>query len=292
MIRLSAHNLSTTKMASKKLFGRNKQQQQTFTVPEGFKTAGVFYIRVSTSKQEAKGNGLEAQRAAILDFAAQEKIYQIGDFFVEALSGKLEDRPKLLEAFALAKAHDAYLVTSKLDRLSRNSAFINNLIEKNFKFVTKEYGFDYDPLILRIVAAINQNERERIAQRTKDGLAQVKRRYEDEYQEELKTNPNAIRKRLGTPPEKMTDLHVSRVAKREALDDAIIQYTEIIKPTIDEMYLETGKTPSLVKVSERLNDKGLKNKYGNSWSPAILYRLIGRLKESGDYYRLNDINSS
>lgn len=273
-------------MPPKDLFGRNAKHQN-FALPEGYKRAGVFYIRVSTSKQEAKGNGLEAQRAAILDFAAQEKIYQIGDFFVEALSGSLEDRPALLEAFSLAKEHNAFVVTSKLDRLSRNSAFINNLIEKNFKFVTKEYGFDYDPLILRIVAAINQNERERIAQRTKDGLAQVKLRLEKEYQEELKTNPNAVRKRLGIPQDKINDSHMSRVAKREAIDDAIYQWKEYIKPTIDELYLEKKKKPSTVKVAERMNVKGLKNKHGNLWTPSILYHLIKRLKQSGEYYKLN-----
>lgn len=273
---------------SKKLFGRDKKKQ-TFVLPEGYKFAGVFYIRVSTIKQEAKGNGLEAQRAAILEFASREKIYQVGDFYVEALSGKLEDRPKLLAAFALAEEHNAYVVTSKLDRLSRDSLFINELIAKNFKFVTVQYGFAYEPLMLRVIAAFNQDERERTVQRTKDALAQKKQRLEEEYQRELLTNPNAVRRRLGIPAESINDSHISRVSQREAIEDAVHQWVEYIKPTMDELELESGRKPSMVKVVERMNSKGLKNKHGNAWTPSIMYHLVKRLKESGEYDRLNPV---
>ena len=47
--------------ALKPLFGgtRAKKKIETSIVPEGM-TGGVFYIRVSTDKQEESGNGLEA----------------------------------------------------------------------------------------------------------------------------------------------------------------------------------------------------------------------------------------
>ena len=55
--------------------------------------------------------------------------------FVEVESGKRSDRPKLQEALHRAKVTGATLVVAKLDRLSRNVAFLANLRESRVKFV-------------------------------------------------------------------------------------------------------------------------------------------------------------
>ena len=154
----------------KQLFGgiRAKQRKDNSIIPEGMK-GGVFYIRVSTDKQGEKGNGLEDQREKILDFAQKNKVFQIGDFFVEIGSGgaSMDKRPVLNDAINLAQKHNAYLVTSKLDRLSRKMSMVSNMLaDKNFKFVTVEHGFQSDDFIMHIMAAVAQKERELISSRT------------------------------------------------------------------------------------------------------------------------------
>ena len=44
------------------------------------------------------------------------------------------------------------------------------MLDENVKFVTSEYGFGADTLILRIIAAWGQKERELISERTKNAL--------------------------------------------------------------------------------------------------------------------------
>src|ERR1019366_4538062 len=87
----------------------------------------VSYIRVSTDKQGRSGLGLEAQRKAVADYlngGARELV----DEFREVESGKNAARPQLQKALAACKKHRATLVIAKLDRLSRNVAFIANLM--------------------------------------------------------------------------------------------------------------------------------------------------------------------
>ena len=85
----------------------------------------VAYYRVSTDKQGKSGLGLEAQREAV-----QQRLdggrWQIVGEFVEVESGKRASRPQLDAALAVCKKHKAKLIVAKLDRLSRNVAFLLN----------------------------------------------------------------------------------------------------------------------------------------------------------------------
>src|SRR5215203_1506889 len=86
----------------------------------------VSYLRVSTDKQGKSGLGLEAQRKAVEDFLNGGR-WELVEEFVEVESGKRDDRPKLAEALALCRLHKATLVIAKLDRLSRDAAFLLGL---------------------------------------------------------------------------------------------------------------------------------------------------------------------
>ena len=67
----------------------------------------MAYLRVSTQRQHRSGLGLEAQRATIERFAANDSFTIMAEF-VEAESGKgsdaLDRRPQLAAALAAAKA--------------------------------------------------------------------------------------------------------------------------------------------------------------------------------------------
>src|SRR5262245_19223833 len=135
----------------------------------------VSYLRVSTDKQGRNGYGIDAQRQAVGDYlngGAWELIAEC----VEVESGKRDgNRPKLKEALALCKKHRARLIIAKLDRLSRNVAFIANLMEGKVDFVCCDMP-QATRLTIHVLAAVAEHEREMIAQRTKAGLAAAKER--------------------------------------------------------------------------------------------------------------------
>ena len=89
----------------------------------------VAYYRVSTERQRRSGLGLEAQRTAVQRFALTEGLLVVGEY-VEAESGKgadaLDRRPKLAAALAAARVAKCPVVVAKLDRLSRDVAFVSD----------------------------------------------------------------------------------------------------------------------------------------------------------------------
>ena len=134
----------------------------------------ISYLRVSTDKQGERGYGLDAQRKAVTDYLNGGSWELLGEH-VEVESGKRSDRPKLAEALAACKRHRAKLVIAKLDRLSRNVAFIATLMDGKVDFVCCDFP-SANRLTLHILAAVAEHEREMIAKRTKEGLAAAKAR--------------------------------------------------------------------------------------------------------------------
>src|SRR5688572_27175339 len=134
----------------------------------------VAYLRVSTERQQRSGLGIEAQRAHIARFAEAEGIEVIGEF-VEFETGKgadaLDRRPQLAAALAAAKAAKCCVLVSKLDRLSRDVAFVAGLMAQLVPFVVAELGRDADPFMLHLYAALAEKERRLISERTKAALA-------------------------------------------------------------------------------------------------------------------------
>jgi len=94
----------------------------------------VAYERVSTARQVASGLGIAAQRQAIEGYAAQRTATILARF-TEVESGRNPDRPELARALHLAKVTGAVLVIAKLDRLSRNAAFLLTLRDSGVRFV-------------------------------------------------------------------------------------------------------------------------------------------------------------
>src|SRR5437870_12730372 len=90
----------------------------------------VAYFRVSTDRQCKSRLGLEAQREAVLNYLDGGRWTLIAEF-TEIESGKRNDRPELEKALAACKKQKAKLVIAKLDRLSRNLAFIAALDRKS-----------------------------------------------------------------------------------------------------------------------------------------------------------------
>ena len=134
---------------------------------------------VSTQKQGRSGLGLEAQRKAVAGFAEAEG-FEIVAEFTEVETGKgadaLDRRPQLKAALKAAKKAKCEVAVAKLDRLSRDVAFIAGLMVQRVPFIVVALGRNVDPFTLHIYAALAEQERRMISQRTIAGLAAAKAR--------------------------------------------------------------------------------------------------------------------
>src|SRR5262245_12464616 len=134
----------------------------------------VAYYRVSTDRQGRSGLGLDAQREAVRAHLANHSGTLQAEF-CEIESGKRSDRPQLAAAIAAAKKAKATLIIAKLDRLARNVHFISGLMESGIDFVAADNPHA-NKLMVHMLAAFAEHEREQISQRTKDALAAAKAR--------------------------------------------------------------------------------------------------------------------
>lgn len=133
----------------------------------------VAYYRVSTIGQGRSGLGLAAQRSKIESFLQVDD--EVVAEFVEVQSGKSDSRAQLWQAIAHAKKHHAKILIAKLDRFSRKVSFIAGIMEQDIGLVVAEMPHATD-FQLHIFAALAQEERRLISERTRSALAEAKKR--------------------------------------------------------------------------------------------------------------------
>jgi DNA invertase Pin-like site-specific DNA recombinase len=201
----------------------------------------VAYFRVSTDKQGKSGLGLEAQRNAVLDYLNGGR-WSLVQEFVEVESGKHSDRPQLTAALAACKKHKAKLVIAKLDRLSRNLAFIATLMESGVEFVAVDNPHA-TKLTVHILAAVAEHEREMISERTRAALRAAKARGTQ----------------LGNP--RLADAAKRGVA---ALKANARQFAANVLPIIEQ--IERGGTTSHNAIAAELNARNVKTARGGKWT--------------------------
>ena len=140
----------------------------------------VTYLRLSRESKNGRNYGLDAQRRDLDIFLTQfctdpngcEEIAT----YEEVQSGADDDRPELQKAIEHCRKTGATLLVAKLDRLSRRVSFIASLLEvKGLEFKVACMP-NADKFQLHIYAALAEQEREFISQRTKAGLARAKER--------------------------------------------------------------------------------------------------------------------
>ncbi len=220
----------------------------------------VAYERVSTARQGASGLGLEAQRKTIEDFAASRGA-EVFARFTEVESGKRADRPELAKALHLAKVTGATLVIAKLDRLSRNAAFLLALRDSGVQFVAVDMR-EANDLTVGIMALVAQSEREAISRRTKEALAVVKARG-------VKLgNPNgaAALRRAGK----------GGVALQAAVSANADCFAADLAGVVNGYQGVRGVTP-LRAIAGQLNARGTMTRRGGRWQVSNVKRLLMRL---------------
>jgi len=217
----------------------------------------VAYLRVSTTQQGKSGLGIEAQRAAIARFCEAEG-YDIEAEHIEVETGKgsdaLERRPQLASALARAKRLKCPVVVAKLDRLSRDVAFISGLMSKRVPFVVAELGADCDPFMLHIYAAFAERERAIIGKRTKDALAALK----------------AKGAKLGN----QTNLAEAAAKGRAVNTLAADSFASNVLPLVRQMQASGAK--SLAELAAGLNNRSVQTARGGVWHAMTVRNLLAR----------------
>ena len=138
----------------------------------------VAYYRVSTVRQGKSGLGLDAQRQAVATYLNGGD-WKIVEEFTEVESGKTSERPALDKALAVARLHRAAVVVSKMDRLTRSVPFLNRLLEANvdFRFADlPQIEGATGRFTVQMMVSVAELEAGMISKRTKDALAQAKKR--------------------------------------------------------------------------------------------------------------------
>jgi DNA invertase Pin-like site-specific DNA recombinase len=218
----------------------------------------VAYLRVSTDRQGRSGLGLEAQRTAVHQFVAQRGGEIIAPEYREIESGKVNNRPQLEKAVKRCRLSGATLLVAKLDRLSRNAAFLMTLKDSGIPFVAADMP-DANTLTIGVMASLAQHEREMISKRTKAALEAAKARG---------TKLGGIR--LGAPDISLH--HASGNAARSAKARA---RAELLRDEIEPLR-RAGL--SLNAIATKLNADGSLTPSGKagSWTPTAVSRIIAR----------------
>lgn len=218
----------------------------------------VAYYRVSTDGQGRSGLGLEGQRAAVLAHVSRVSGQMLAEF-TEIESGKRDDRPKLAEAFAYAKATGATVIFARLDRLSRSAEFLLRLAGSRVQFMALDCPH-LDTLNLGMRAIIAQHEREVISARTKAALAAAKARGT----------------RLGNPRGFSPDVAAGGgLIGARANQDRADSDAKAFAPFVATIRAEGITT--LSGIASAMNARHPRTPRGSQWSPMAVSRLLDRL---------------
>lgn len=146
----------------------------------------VIYTRVSTSKQADVGHGLDAQYHKCRGHCESNGLEVVAHLSDEGVSGgvAVRRRPKMAEAIAMLEAGVAdTLVVATLSRIGRRTIDVLKFVEwadnRGWSLVMLDVGDTASPMgraILGIMAVVSQLERDYASQRTREGLAEAKKK--------------------------------------------------------------------------------------------------------------------
>jgi DNA invertase Pin-like site-specific DNA recombinase len=219
----------------------------------------IAYLRVSTQGQQRSGLGIEAQRTAIERFAAAESLLITAEYS-EFETGKgadaLDRRPQLAAALAAARRAKCSIVVSKLDRLSRDVAFVSGLMSQRVAFIVAELGRDADPFMLHLYAALAEKERRLISERTTAALQAKK----------------ASGAKLGNPMNLCVAGSIGRIAQSQVADE----FAKNLMPVVQA--IGNAGAVTLGEIANALNGRGVRPARGGKWHRSSVRNLIARIK--------------
>jgi len=216
----------------------------------------IGYIRVSTERQADEGVSLEAQKARIAAWCAANE-YELVAVHVDAgISGKsMDKRQGLQQAMATIKKDMALVVysLSRLARSTKDTIAISEQLEKSgADLVSLSERIDTTgaagKMLFRMMAVLNEFERDVISERTTAALAHKK----------------AIGEKYAPVPFGYSEVEGRLVA----VESEALVVAEIMKKR------QAGAT--LQAIAEHLNGRGISGKQGGRWYASTVRCILQR----------------
>jgi DNA invertase Pin-like site-specific DNA recombinase len=221
---------------------------------EAEKQKYLGYSRVSTARQGESKLSLEHQEKTIREYVDSQNGILV-EIKTDIESGSKNDRRNVIECIAECQENNYIMVISRLDRLSRDVTFLNNMIKSQVKFVVLDMR-EATPTTLLIMSVIAQEELTTISNRIKYALESKRLRGEkwnqnNSFSDEQRQNSITARKKASVENENN------------------IKAAELIT-----LYIDKGL--SYNAISKKLNENKYKTSRGCKFSPVTVSRLYKR----------------
>ena len=242
-------------------------------MPKKFKHA-VGYARVSTQMQDESGYGKEEQIRAVERYA-REKGYKLHRWFYEAASGRHRPGPRIRVEFdkaeAFAKANDCVIISARLDRLSRNAAFMAEIVDKDVTFIALDCPFlkPKDEMTAADKFALN-------------GMAAAAQFFSDQNSE--RSTASALTRKLRGQSITMSAENKRKfvAAGQRGREEATKRADEFLLSMGTKLQRMAATGMAWETMAQTLNAEGLRTRLGRRWSGNTImraYQRLGRLKE-------------
>jgi DNA invertase Pin-like site-specific DNA recombinase len=218
----------------------------------------IGYCRVSTDKQSEKGVSLEAQTEKIRAMAVVHGAELI-EVVQDGESGKSLNRPGMQRVLEMVRRRDVEaVIIAKLDRLTRSVKDLCELLElferRGVALISVAESLDTSSaagrLVINIMAAVSQWEREAIGERTRDALQHKRGQGE----------------RVGN----------IAFGYRLAPDGKHVEPDTGEQAVLGEIRRLRGSGVSLRKIAAALNGRALKTRRGTVWRLEHVARICSR----------------
>lgn len=254
----------------------------------------VSYLRVSTQRQGRSGLGVEAQREAVNQYVTGKGVVQYE--FIEHESGTKSDRPELAKALHMCEAYNATLIVGKLDRLARETDFLLKLAKD-----CKENGIVFCDLpsaddgpvgkfIITQMASVAELEVGLIRKRTRDALAQAKKRHKEaaernaEREQGNRAGEMEPVKRLGG--KRVSDERMAEIAALGRAESLIVRQAKAAKKSASLRVIiqdiQANGTTSLLGIAKELNARNTptprKSNNSKGWTAVQVRRVLDKVK--------------
>lgn len=225
------------------------------------KKRAALYVRVSTEEQAKEGVSIDEQLQKLRHFAKYKGWDIWNEFIDDGWSGKDDNRPALRRLMQEARdKHVDMVAVTKLDRFMRNTRLLLNYVDdlKNLGigFAAGDDNIDTTDgktgdLMLTILAAVAQWERERIGERIKDA-----RRF----------SKGQGRWLMGRT------LYGYRWNKEAQRFELVEDEAKIVKMIYD--WYTSKKDLGMMKIADKLNDAGYRTRTGKHWREALVKYVL------------------